>query len=249
MIKLKVKRLFSFITSIILTIGCSSRINAEIWDLQNCIDTIKGNHCCLESDREKYRLFCLKNYVLLSLYLRRVDANPSARISRTLSCNIYRELKKARVLSGEDKEEWLVNLSVIREAFMSVWKSFTYGDLFIPTLENGSGLCDPPAHSRHFKHFVKKSNPRPSKEVREKFTNVCLRKYYILDRYVRYLSMTDKDSVPYPSLLFSESELREVSKEIDEAKKYCAEDSDEFIAIIRTMRDKLLLMVAFNIPE
>lgn len=75
MINLKIKKLFSFVLSVILVYGCSSELHAEVWSYQEWINFIKNDSrlCAGEVRSKEFKAFCLDMYLELFEYIKEFE--------------------------------------------------------------------------------------------------------------------------------------------------------------------------------
>lgn len=243
---MKIRKLFSFIMSATLLFSYSPKMSADVWNFEDCVDKVRNIGVEYKPSAERFNIFCVKNYVLLDGYLRNLEIDPSLAVPVELSDNISRELDEAASLANQEYTDWLGNLAVLKEAFLYVWQENVPNNSYMPFVRGKSGLYAPAPSMEHFKNFIRKNHKSSMEMPTLSFRNICFRKYFALDKFIRYLSMIERAEDP-ERLKISGEDISAMSEELLEVDKFAVSGIKDYITIFRTMRDELLLVLNMDI--
>lgn len=235
---MKVKKLVSLGISIVMCLSCSLCAHAEVWRLEDCVNTIKSNHRGIVANREQFYSFCSSIDVLLAQYLKKRRVNPSAKLSIVLLRGIGAELREAKELSKENYGEWLYNLSVLRIAFECLWRQIVFDECTITLMDGDYELYASPPNAEHFKSFAEEKACKEGVPDKEEILCKCL----ALDGYIRCLSALRYGLDVKSLATLGEKDIGIIRVELEEAKNYFKDDEKSLMAALRTMRDKYWLI-------
>lgn len=241
---MKVKKLVSLVISIVMCLSCSLCAHAEVWRLEDCVNTIKSNHRGIVANREQFYSFCSSIDVLLAQYLKKRRVNPSVKLSIVLLRGIGAELREAKELSGDNEREWIQNLSVLQDSFCRLSRS-AFDSSPVVLVGTVSGLHrrhSPAAVSSAFVQstFLVSRRGGSHLDKKRELRNLYLGKHNALNKCIEDLQ-TSQESLTDDLWLALECKYGDIKPELREAKRYCSSNKKVLIIILSAARDEFLV--------
>lgn len=241
---MKVKKLVSLVTSIVICLSCAFCAHAEVWSVEEWIQFIKKNHRDIRPANKDYVCWlCVVNYTFLAEYslklrIGALPVDPLEGLPERLRKSIDVQLRQAKELSKENYGEWLYNLSVLRIAFECLWRQIVFDECTITLMDGDYELYASPPNAEHFKSFAEEKACKEGVPDKEEILCKCL----ALDGYIRCLSALRYGLDVKSLATLGEKDIGIIRVELEEAKNYFKDDEKSLMAALRTMRDKYWLI-------
>lgn len=190
-------------------------------------------YTCRNSRTEVANVY-LSRHLALNDYIRRINKE-RALLPRCYAETIKSEVDEAWKKSEKNQQNFLFNLSTLSDAFLQVYLEMIAGISISIFLVYPTQLVYGSPNSEKMKDFVRKNYFVDRGQPREDFLSICLDKYVLIDKYIRFLLQGKKNFPAY--------EFVEINDVVGEALRFDNGDQNTFIANLRVIKDEFLKLI------